>query len=94
MQKITLQNRFHQTTVTIKPDVFYVNENSAQFYLSKWQVKKIRRNLCGMDDCVCGTIDDPRVISCTLNDGWNNGEKDWRKGFVVFANEPSGIPDK
>ena len=42
---ITLINDFHSTAANVR---------TADGWLSKGQVKRIRRTLCGIDGCTCG----------------------------------------
>jgi hypothetical protein len=46
-ETITLTNDFHGTSVTLR-----VNGDR----LSAGQMRRMRRELCGMSDCCCGTI--------------------------------------
>jgi hypothetical protein len=45
MEKITLTNDFHGTTVNVQPDPLG--------WLSPRQVKRAEKLLCGMTDCLC-----------------------------------------
>jgi len=50
MKKITLTNDFHNIEVTLRIEEL---EGAAIGKLSANQVKKARRELCGMSDCTC-----------------------------------------
>lgn len=59
-QKFTLRSNFHTFgSINIRADV--------DTNLSNSQVKRIDRALCGMDDCVCGGIN-----NCTVEDQSGN----------------------
>jgi len=44
---LTLSNDFHQTSVVVRP---------LNSHLSASQMRRVRRELCGMADCNCGVI--------------------------------------
>ena len=45
---ITIRNRFHNTSVTVRANLGDI--------LTDGQMRRIRRELCGISDCRCGTI--------------------------------------
>ena len=47
--KATFTNSFHNTEVTVRSK----RENTAHHSLSKGQVRKIRKALCGIEGCTC-----------------------------------------
>jgi hypothetical protein len=53
-KKITFTNPFHNTTVTVNAKITKEDEKYRRLELSKYQAKKIKKTLCGMDDCNCG----------------------------------------
>ena len=48
--KATFTNNFHNTEVTVHSK----RQNTAHHSLSKGQVRKIRKALCGIKGCTCG----------------------------------------
>ena len=57
---ITLRNDFHDTEVRAIPKW---NETGFTGTLSASQVRRIKRELCGMDDCICGAIRGSQEVS-------------------------------
>ena len=49
---IDINNDYHNTTVRVRADVGDI--------LTPSQLHRIRRELCGIEDCSCGTIRDDR----------------------------------
>ncbi len=49
MNTITLNNDFHSTSVNLRVDL-----SSGSFELSPAQVRRARRELCGVTGCACG----------------------------------------
>ena len=45
-QVVTIRNDFHHTETRVRVP--------ADGVLSRWQVRRVRRALCGMADCKCG----------------------------------------
>jgi hypothetical protein len=60
--KIQLHNDFHNTNVNI---IVSEPNRYGDYKLSDSQVRRIRKALCGMSDCGCGTVRDSRW---SLND--------------------------
>jgi len=52
--KITLTNDFHGSHVTLNANVLSHIHNVATAYLTANQIKKARRELCGISACTCG----------------------------------------
>lgn len=55
MQKVTLRNDFHNSEVNVWAE-------QLPHETSPYQTKRIRRELCGMADCVCGSIRGPQDV--------------------------------
>jgi hypothetical protein len=53
MQNITLTNDFHNTSVNLRCEVLSHIHNVSTAYLSAGQVKKAKRELCGIAGCTC-----------------------------------------
>ena len=51
---VTLRNDFHNTTVDVRP--------SDAGRLSASQVRRVRRELCGIHDCRCGVVRGPQDV--------------------------------
>jgi hypothetical protein len=51
--KITLTNDFHNTSVNVMVNG---EPGDYEYRLSSSQVRRIRRELCGMADCSCGAV--------------------------------------
>jgi hypothetical protein len=51
-EKITLRNDFHGTEVNIR-----ANDGDI---LSTYQMRRIEKKLCGMDECCCGIVRGPQ----------------------------------
>ena len=47
-----LKNDFHNTSVRVKPVV----NDGYSYVLTRRQVRRARRALCGVDGCTCGSI--------------------------------------
>ena len=47
-QKVILTNDFHNTSVELMAEV-----SSGRLWLSKWQIRKSWKALCGMTGCQC-----------------------------------------
>ena len=52
--EITLYNDFHDIEVTLR-----VKDGQC---LSRSQYRKVQRELCGHDDCTCGTVRGPQDV--------------------------------
>lgn len=50
--EVEIRNYFHGTRASARPDA----RNQSHLWLSGRQVKRIRRELCGMADCCCGGL--------------------------------------
>jgi hypothetical protein len=44
---LILTNDIHQTSITVRP---------LNSHLSASQMRRVRRELCGLDDCSCGAV--------------------------------------
>jgi hypothetical protein len=53
MSTITLTNDFHNTTVTLRCEVLSHIHNVSTAYLSAGQIKRAKRELCGIAGCTC-----------------------------------------
>jgi hypothetical protein len=53
MMKVTLTNDFHSTACTINCEVLSHIHNVATAYPSAGQIKKAKRELCGIAGCAC-----------------------------------------
>lgn len=47
---ITLTNNFHGTEARVRP----VPDSTGYYYISRKTALRLRRELCGIDGCVCG----------------------------------------
>ena len=65
MKNITLTNDYHKTSVTVRVPDSIDGQSEAWMNLQAWagrdisdkrRVQKIRKTLCGMSDCQCGTV--------------------------------------
>lgn len=68
MKKVLLKNSFHSSQMVITiPDEWSAEEafeqiqfqalgNSANAKKAKAKLRKIKKTLCGMDDCQCGVV--------------------------------------
>lgn len=65
---IELENDFHNTFTKVRPK---------DMMLSPWQVRKVEKALCGMDDCICGTISGGEYYLDYLPDGGAEILKRW-----------------
>jgi hypothetical protein len=52
-KKITFSNDFHNTQCTV---IGKLASNQRGYIISLDQLKKVKRNLCGMSNCGCGSI--------------------------------------
>ncbi len=65
--KITLTNSFHNTSVNV---ITAPTEHEGLGYLlTKRQVKRIDKKLCGIEDCGCGVVRMPGVYYFVTQDG-------------------------
>ena len=53
MNNVILRNNFHNTSVTIRCPVFLHIHNEAKIYPSVSQIRRAKRELCGIDGCTC-----------------------------------------
>ena len=54
--KVTLYNSFHDQEITIIPkDIKNFHDETTEIYISKNQIRRIRRKLCGIKACCCKT---------------------------------------
>jgi hypothetical protein len=66
MKKVTITNDFHGTEITL------IQRNGG--YLTRTQILKARRTLCGISDCRCGGALGERGCAVEVIDtGWRQG---------------------
>lgn len=53
MKLVTLTNDFHNTDVTLRCEVLSHIYGEATIYPSESQIKRAKRELCGIDGCTC-----------------------------------------
>lgn len=58
---VTLSNDFHKSSVSIRVDADKLRNPGTGVYLSASQYAKVRRELCGIRGCTCGTIRGPQA---------------------------------
>jgi len=73
MTMYTLRNDFHDSEVRIRCDGLSHIHNECEIRPTKRQLQRIRRVLCGISDCECGSIRGPQrtddgkllIVDCT-----------------------------
>lgn len=80
MSMITLQNDFHNTNTTLRCDL-----GSS---LSKSQIRRARKNLCGISECTCGgNLGERGNQGVEIHhEGWNDDGEDIR--IYALADDP------
>ena len=56
MRTYTIRNDFHGSSVNVRCEGVSHYPGECTIYLSKSQIKRVNRALCGMSDCQCGSI--------------------------------------
>lgn len=54
MKKITLTNDFHNTEVTVIPQLVTEGRHKGHYKISHKIAMRLRNELCGRSDCTCG----------------------------------------
>lgn len=54
MKKITLTNDFHNTEATVIPQLITEGRHKGYYKISRKTAMRLRNELCGSSDCVCG----------------------------------------
>ena len=57
MKKVTFENKFHNTEITMIPKTNRTHE----VYLSEGQLTRLKRELCGSKECTCSGHISPRI---------------------------------
>jgi hypothetical protein len=55
MNKVTLVNDFHNTTVTLMCETLSHIWNEVTIYPSEAQIRRAKKTLCGIDGCTCSS---------------------------------------
>lgn len=56
MKKFTLINDFHDTRVSIVPKGVETEDGDTQLYISKTQMRRAKKALCGVKSCGCPKV--------------------------------------
>lgn len=59
--KLTLRNNFHSTCVTVISPVLNHGVH-LETQLTRYQLARVNRLLCGVEGCVCGGIRGPQAV--------------------------------
>lgn len=77
MATITLRNEFHGREVRVRVP------KGLPHTLTPSQMRRVRRELCGLSDCTCGIVHGPQWLHGRRLSVYNSGDADGRRTLTI-----------